>query len=518
MTCQFDAGLESDVRHRLTMLCSKLLDSGDLPLDVPLRDIGLNSLSRVRLLAKIIQEFGVNPLNAGYANADTLEMLAVKIVQLLVNPRPAPPKDQFTAGELPALGNRFGYFFRREVDFLFWWISTPVLIANASIDSTKLEAAVRCLLNHHEGLRMRLVESRGQVRQQITDVQMMSPLYITQSEAAVGSPAFKRDVEAEVLRLKRTQQFGDDLFRVVSIGSSDGGCAIVVLCHHLLTDAYSFPILVSDLFLAYSQIEAGTEPRLPSRTMSVREHAKTYMEYGRHLTEADALYWQHQFAEYPASDKVATDEDNEEFSSQVTRSLAMPSGSNWQDLTSTVVLAVGRAYLEWQQQPLSLGLLTHGRDPATGFDLSRTIGYLVEIVPIGIDSATRLQHIDAQIEYARSKGWHFAYLKYLTTAQLLVEIMMRVPTPSVSLNILPSTQPEFDCRGFVTPSFEYSLGPNTSPSTKRVFRLSGGAWVCGDRIYIAWDYSAKRYQQSAVERFTDRCAALLSSLMSRAIP
>jgi len=153
-------------------------------------------------------------------------------------------------------------------------VSWQVLETIPGLDPATLEEAVRAVLLHHEGLRLRLLpDSSGWRVSEAAD--QVDPLV---SRVDVP-PEAEDELAARLQEEARSMRAGIDLergplvrVRHLDLGSRRGRLLLVV--HHFVNDALSTQILLKDLSAAYERALAGLEVVLPRQTTSYPRYAE----------------------------------------------------------------------------------------------------------------------------------------------------------------------------------------------------------------------------------------------------
>ncbi|KKJ01849.1 condensation domain-containing protein, partial [Burkholderia gladioli] len=156
----------------------------------------------------------------------------------------------------------------------------------ARLDRDALAAAVAALLAHHDALRLGFAKHEGGWTQQhgeptrnVLDDQADVPLDAAQLAARIEQGV------AQVADLAQAPRL-----RVGHYASEDGRTCLVLIAHALVFDRAAWPILVRDLYDAYTQCLAGREPLLPLKTSAFAQWAARLAAPRREaVTQAAAL-------------------------------------------------------------------------------------------------------------------------------------------------------------------------------------------------------------------------------------
>ncbi|HZH77117.1 MAG TPA: condensation domain-containing protein, partial [Archangium sp.] len=143
------------------------------------------------------------------------------------------------------------------------------------MDAALLERALHKLVEHHDALRMRFVQTDGQWRQhnagreQTASVLQVDLSSVPQTEQATA-------LEAEASKLQASFELSSGLLLRAALfnrGSQRTGRLLLTL-HHLVVDAVSWRTLLEDLESLYLALRKGEEPALPPKTTSFKTWAE----------------------------------------------------------------------------------------------------------------------------------------------------------------------------------------------------------------------------------------------------
>lgn len=136
---------------------------------------------------------------------------------------------------------------------------TRAFLLRGRLDIEALECAFNALVERHEILRTALVATAGEPEQQVLAA---LPLAITVDAVAEDSAAVAELVAAR-LEAEARRPFDlarPPLLRVTLLRFSDDCHGLILAMHHVVSDAWSNPVLVRDLATAYRAARAGVAP------------------------------------------------------------------------------------------------------------------------------------------------------------------------------------------------------------------------------------------------------------------
>jgi hypothetical protein len=548
------AELKRAVLLSLRTTCSRILAREEIDSHERFYDMGGDSFSLIEFMASALNEFGIDLTAASAGGTASLDEFAELVVAGLVAngseagvagpnsldrraaDRPDPAGPLLPPGlttEVPLLANRHAYFFRLRRNLEHWNLCTRPLALRELANERALQQAVQRLVDHHDGLRLQLSFGAAGWRQEIVPPENVAPLLRVELQGPVDSPGFKASVERTISDVRDSFRFPGDLFKVAQIVDSVTGRSVLCfVAHHILLDAHSFRLVLEDFFHLYRAFSTGDRvPALPAKTMSLVDYC---CESTRHwLTRRDenltywlALPWG-QITPIPNDWPAAADSNWEAHTRAVVTSLTTGAPSTFvgnvnarsgYHFVDVLFASVARAYSRWTGQPvLHLAAYFHGREPfREGIDLSRTVGWLSETVPLllrpNLPLGELLQDTRSQIEQANRRGRSYGVLKHLDD-RIDPEIAKH-PEPEMSLNVLlPGMRRPASFLDVAEPMGQYEVDTRPKPTTERGFLISGGAYFKDEELQLSWDYSSRHFKDETIRKFGAMCIASFSETL-----
>ncbi len=323
-----------------------------------------------------------------------------------------------------------------------------LLQAPTRLDETALVTALQALLDHHDALRLRVIQEGGLVIPAAGSVcasTCLRRLSLTGLEVAGRQEALRRAFEEGMSRLDPGA--GILLQAVWAEAEPDEPGRLLLVIHHLAVDGVSWRILGSDLAAAYAAAISGQAPILPTKTTSFRHWAErlvTAAPQRRH----ELPFWQAMASRAvpalvtgtldPARDTAGSAGHIERaLSVETTVALltTVPTAFHARIndvLLTALVLAIGawrRARGDTDGLALRLDLEGHGREPLDPtIDLTRTVGWFTALYPVHLDPGTidlkdafaggpaaghALKRIKEQLHAVPANGLGYGMLRYL---------------------------------------------------------------------------------------------------------
>jgi non-ribosomal peptide synthase protein (TIGR01720 family) len=330
--------------------------------------------------------------------------------------------------------------------------------ARQHLDPGLLYQAVQHVVAHHDALRMRFFPEEARWRQvnmesedhhifSYMDLSWMSP---EQQEGALAGAGEQLHYTLDLATGPITRVTLFDL-------GPEEPSVVVIVVHHLVSDAVSFRILLEDLGTAYQQLSRGEAVQLPAKTLSVKAWAEQLVEYSKSPELRDQLdYW------LAAERKSVPALPVEPLSPGPGGTTAVWLGADetktliydvprvyGTEINDVLLTALVRAFAEWTgSRSLLVDLVGHGRDPIfPNVDLSRTVGWLAAFFPVVLDlgevhePGAELRAIKEQLRRIPTRGLGYGVLRYVSQDQEIVDALRSVPEPQVRFNYAGTFDP-----------------------------------------------------------------------------
>jgi non-ribosomal peptide synthase protein (TIGR01720 family) len=293
-----------------------------------------------------------------------------------------------------------------------------------------------------------------------------------------------------------------------------GGDRLLLVAHHLLVDGVTWQILLEDLALALD----GKALLEPTESFAVWTAALLERSASPQVL-AELPYWQRADASggapsgLPAETGLYADatEEQIEWTPAETADLLRRAPAAYQTNAGELLLtAVARALGQWTgEQRVQIALEGHGRDAASGVDVSRTAGWFTALYPFVLDLedrpiGRRIRQMKEDLRQVPSGGAGYGMLRYLSGTAEGAGLQAQ---PRVSFNYLGEFRTAASAGGFSLCSDP--IAPAVSPQGPRPFALEIAAIVVEDRLRLSVTYAAPHL---AAARVRELCAAIDAEL------
>ncbi|MEO5730649.1 MAG: condensation domain-containing protein, partial [Byssovorax sp.] len=402
-----------------------------------------------------------------------------------------------------------------------------------ALDQGILRRALQHLQAHHDALRMRYrreglawtqacAASLDEVALESFDLGSMSP---DEQRAAMTQAADRLqstlDISAGPLMRVATFRFGEE----------EPGRLLWVI-HHLLVDAVSWQILLSDLGMAYHQLLSGQAVKLPPKTTSFKRWVERLLEVAgsEAFDDERAITAMDPEARLPVdrpggrNGKESLVMVRAQLSEPETRSLLGDALKPYRMTVQELLLtALAQSVARWTgTNDVWLDLEGHGReDLGDDIDLSRTIGWFTSLFPVRLslpgvegDPAEALTAVKEQFRAIPRRGLGYGLLRYLHADGEA----LRWPRPELSFNYLGRMSYVGRAGGDIDSPLNLrfareSVGPLDSPEGERSHVLQINCLVDDDRLDFVFGYSADLHEAATVERLAADFIAALKHLI-----
>ncbi|MFJ9382053.1 amino acid adenylation domain-containing protein, partial [Streptomyces sp. NPDC101455] len=213
-------------------------------------ELGGDSISSIRVVARA-RELGIHVTVAQLFDHQTVAGLA----SVASSESVTDAEQGVVVGEFPLTPIQ-RWFLERELPEPWHFNQSTVLEITGRVEPELLRAALVALVGHHDVLRSNFAQEDGAWVGRVTAAVEPADL-VTVIDASAA------DVEDEFLEARATEvQAGLDLsdgplLRAALFDRGERGQLFLLVVHHLVVDAVSWPVLLEDLASAYEQAERG---------------------------------------------------------------------------------------------------------------------------------------------------------------------------------------------------------------------------------------------------------------------
>ena len=231
--------------------------AGTVPAEAPLTALGLDSLRAVELQGALETGYGLRVPLAELLSGATAGELAQRAAGARP-PAPGPaPEPERVPRELPASpGQRALWLIQRWApDSTAYQISRAARI-RSTLDSDRLERALRAVVDRHPALRTCLPARDGEPVQRVTG--WSGPVLVRHDATGWDGGQLRQRVQADADR--RFDLAAGPLFRVALYSRGPADHVLLLSLHHAITDFWSLSVLVDEVLAGYTGTPLPARP------------------------------------------------------------------------------------------------------------------------------------------------------------------------------------------------------------------------------------------------------------------
>jgi thioesterase domain-containing protein/acyl carrier protein len=386
-----------------------------------------------------------------------------------------------------------------------------------SFDRTALKRAVGCIAERHEVLRGTFTAGTGQPVQRIGGT---GPPVISFSELE-DLPAAERSVRAAQIALEEAKRPFDlaqgPLWRVAVLRASDDEHFLILVMHHIVSDAWSFYVFGRELAEFYEAAIAGRPPRLSELPIQYADFGQRQRQsLTGQIYEQQLAYWRnHLEGEVPKlllpTDRPLSAATNRGAFQTLTIPAAVTSALDQlcrrEAATTFMTLLAGFEVLLHQysgQKDLVVCTPASGRHRAQTKDL---IGYFNNILPMRFDleGDPTFAEVVRRTRRVALDAYKYQDIPFQVIADFPNLKAVSVSRALFSLDI--EWPPKLTLAGLASEA--WAIRTETAD-----FDLSVSLWQAGDEIHGAIEYRADLFDDDTISRMIGDYRQLLEAVTS----
>jgi len=390
------------------------------------------------------------------------------------------------------------------------------------VSASELRQALRAVIAHHDALRLRFLRNEAGVMEQHFASDDDNLPFSEFSLAGLESAARRSVLEAKVEELQRSLNLEKGpLLRLAWFdwgGMTEGYLLLIV--HHIVIDAISWPLLLGDFATALRQVRQGKVPHLPAKTHSFKQWADQLMQYARSkITENERAFWldprRDQAArlplDFPEGDNLRASAQNifitwEPADTQALLDFARATQSGADEV---LLVVLGLALMQWVGQGKWLiNVERHGREEISAdLNFSRTVGWFANISPLLLElsvensAAEVFSAAKAQVRAIPHRGIGYGLLRYMSDPEIGAALMKQ-PQAEVFFNYFGQQG------GIITkPQSQPSTGTLVSQQAVRRHLIEINAGIQQDQLSMRISYGANLHARATIKNFASQIVA-----------
>ncbi|ORV67356.1 type I polyketide synthase [Mycobacterium gastri] len=442
----------------------------------------------------------------------------------------------------PAVPPNLAYFLDRGLRDTGRWRIPLILRLDPKIGLEDVRAVLTAVANHHDALRLQLVDKAGMWEQHIASPAEFTRLSTASlpDDVSAGSPQERTAVSAIVAELAARQDLSDAPLTAVHITAGHGGPHYLGLSlHETVSDDASLQILGNDIVAAFGRRLAGEEVTLEPVTTGWREWSVRCAALATHPAALDTRsFWIENSSKVtlwltdalgaaettqpPSADDLMRSSTTLNF--EQTSELDDARRRFRRSIQEIVLAGLGRTIAKTVGDGVvAVELEGDGRSVLRpDVDLRRTVGWFTTYYPIPLacangQGASAIRQLDAVHDTLQSVphyGIGYGLLRYLYAPTGRVLGAQR--TPDIHFRYagvipeLPSTDAPVQFDSDMTMPVR-----ETIPGLGHAIELR--AYRSGGSLHLDWWYDARRIPAATVETLARTFPATLSELIQEAI-
>ena len=386
-----------------------------------------------------------------------------------------------------------------------------------------LETALEALVNAHDALRMRFTHGADGWRQEAGEAppgfELLSEVHLDEDGA---DPEHALQEAANQLQRSLGIESGRVL-RAALIYRADRPALLLIAVHHLAVDTFSWPSIVRDLDVAYTNLVAGREPGLAEDSFVFSQWASALAAArpcaaaavgGSEDAGRGAVSLPRDFPD--GANTVGGAECVEvRLDAAVTRQLLRTTPSDYSSPVEVVLLtALADALSAAHDLPsVTFDVERHGRDSRLpGPDRSAAVGWFAGVHRVTLDSFT----LDGESDPALRDAVH--RVKQAMVAgpadRLECDIEAAPANPgTLMFNYSGQLETQFKAESFSTAMG--AVGEERSVRQERSHDIELEADVADGRLTFRWLYAPTVHRRQRIESVARRCMNTIEFLVSR---
>lgn len=409
------------------------------------------------------------------------------------------------------------------------------LPAPRGVTAAQLSAALHAVLARHDALRTRfLPATEGAGRRQFFAPPGGDAPLTEIDISAVPTGELYASMEIHANELQRSLDLeGGPLIRLgwFQLGGQSEGYLLLVV-HHVVTDAISFPLVMGDFTNALRQAMQGGEITLPAKTDSFKRWSELLeQEAAGPLADADAACWldprrddvARLRIDFPDGDRTraAAEDINVSLEHRRTDRLLALSRTVKAGVDEILVVALGLATVRVAgHERAVINIERHGRqDLGEGLDITRTVGWFANISPALLDF-TGCNGADdflrAGLDQLRAiprQGLGYGLLRYLSPDASLRAALRSQPEAEVFFNYFGQTKTGVPGGGGGKGRQQLPLGTLVSKRAARRHLVEINASINSGVLQMRWSYSAGLMSKENIGGLIAACEGSLDEIL-----
>jgi non-ribosomal peptide synthase protein (TIGR01720 family) len=449
-----------------------------------------------------------------------------------------PAQQEPLTGEVPLTPIQH-WFFEQPLAVRQHWNQGLLLELHQPLTAEQGQALVMALLAQHDALRLRYRHGPHGWQQAYAELQPPVPfewLDLSELPEQERAPALAQiaDQQQASLNLER-----GPLFRVAYITCGEQTPArLLLVAHHLVVDAVSWRVLLSDLQQSLDYLRRGAAISPLPKTTSFQAWSRQLTDLAQSAELRDQhrywlnLPWQHVS---PIPCDYQSDRRRNQVATTALVATSLPADETrallhevprayHTQINDVLLAAAGLTFADWTGRPTTLiDLEGHGReDLFEHVDVSRTVGWFTTLFPVVLELAASTapsQALTYVKEYLRGipqRGIGYGLLRYLSADAGLQQRLQELPQAEISFNYLGQLDQSLPRKGELALAPE-SAGTLHHPSNQRRYLIEISGSIVNEQLHLNWIYSSAFHSGATIEYLAQQYLARLRVLIEHCL-
>jgi non-ribosomal peptide synthase protein (TIGR01720 family) len=404
------------------------------------------------------------------------------------------------------------WFFEEHKNAPHHWNQALMFDVPENINKDILQKSIGYLIEYHDALRSGFERTEEGWNAFVAE-HAENNAFISIDLTGISSVEIDSTIEAKSIELQTNQDLSKaGLFRALFFKCGQGNKnKLLLVAHHLVVDAVSWQILVSDLESIYLQLSRSEEVALSSKTTSYHKWANQLNELSTSGGFEDEIeFWKEQtcLESIPADiDSHLTIHEKSiktialKVDLTATESLVKNSNETYHTKTEELLIAsLMLGFEKWANiRGVCLGLERHGRKYSK-LDLTNTVGWFTTYFPLSLkiedasNFKSRIIYVKEKLRSIPNEGIGYGVLRYLKKIDGLTQ------RPPVIFNFLGNQKP-FDSNVLGKGTF-ISEGVRSMKS-ERHHLLEINAFIEEGQLNFRFSYSEQCHKPESIQNLVE---------------
>ncbi len=334
------------------------------------------------------------------------------------------------------------------------WNISYMLFLKSRYNASVLKKVLDDIVGRHEVFKLRFIKKGNNFVQQFDPARTNNYIFI---ETEVTESNNQEKIIHDIMEsVQESINIFDGPLLSVGLIKTGMGDHLYVVVHHLISDAYSFKLLIYDLIYGYMELLKNNKKYTPPKTDSFIEAIENLYAYSNgKLIDEEVKYWKKVLGtkskELPMDNKITREQKTEIYNSNINEALL--DEKKYEELKNILkkfkiseyefyLSILGLSICDWKKDTTAfVKLAYHGRSNFNGrLNLHRTLGPFWVTYPVVLDTVNRdntierVRVIKDMLENIPGKGRGYEVLKEILLENDREFIELDTTVPNILFN------------------------------------------------------------------------------------